>query len=127
MANYNAKPPPGRKFQKGQVNNPLGAGAHNPEVRLIKKLTNDEIAELGSIIVTGNVDALSEVRNSKTASALQVLMASVIQKAILRGDMAAANALLDRIVGRVKEQVESTGSIKITIEDYIAKKDGDGN
>lgn len=123
MANYNAKPPKGKKFEKGQVNNPLGAGAHNPEVKLIKKLTNDEIAELGSIIVSGDVEKLNEVRQSKTASVIQVLMASVLQKAILRGDMAAANALLDRIVGKVKDQVESSGTIKITIEDYVAKKD----
>ena len=119
-----ANPPIGRRFEKGNKANPLGAGAHNPAVKMIKKLSNDQIAELGAIILEGNPDKLKEIINNPKSTVLQVAICSVLVKAINKGDMAAINALLDRIVGKVKDVQSHEGSvgINVTITDYTNKK-----
>jgi hypothetical protein len=98
----------GRDFTKGHKFGKGGAG-HNPALKAIRKLTNDEIAQLGTLILEGNLAALQDIKNDTNASVLKVWFASVAVKAISRGDAAALNAILDRIVGRSKETVELTG------------------
>ena len=117
----------GRNIEKGQVLNPIGGNAHNPEVRMVRKLTNEQVIELSTIILEGNPQKLRDVMNDKSSTVLQVAIASALNKAIIRGDMAAVNALLDRILGKVKDRVDISGDvgIKVSITDYTSKKDGD--
>jgi predicted small secreted protein len=105
MANPN--PRPGRRFKKGEVHNPLGAGAHNKELRQVKALTQKEIAEVGSFILGNNLEALKAVRANPSSSVFKVWVCSVAITAINKGDAQALNVLLDRIVGKVKDVVEN--------------------
>ena len=104
MANPNPKP--GKVFVKGQVANPLGAGAHNKDVKAIKSLTREQLAEIGSHIVMGNVEKLREIIRDQESSALKVLICSAIIKGIQSGNFMVMDAILNRVVGKVKDELE---------------------
>lgn len=99
-------PPRGRPFVKGQVTNPLGAGAHNQDLKALRRLTHDEIALLGTLVVNGNVKELERIKNDPESSALKIWFMAVVMKSIQKGDMQALNGFLDRVVGRVSNEVK---------------------
>lgn len=100
-------PPEGKRFVKGQKGaNPLGAGAHNKDVKHLRRLTQEEVAQLGSMILEHDLTALMAIKDDPKASVLKVWFASIAVKAINRGDAQALTVLLDRIVGKVKEKME---------------------
>jgi len=120
------KPPEGKRFQKGQSGNPRGAAAHNPALKAVRRMTQDDVAAIGQMIVEGNLAALQAVKDDSSASVLKVWFASVAVKAISRGDAVALNAILDRIVGKTKNQLElgvNEKVDKITFEIVNAEKD----
>lgn len=99
----NRKPPPGKKFVKGQIANPRGAGAHNKEIKAIRRLTYDQLGEIGSLLLEGNLKELKAVKADPKAPALKVWMAAVALDAITYKNMGTLSAMLDRIVGKPKE------------------------
>lgn len=103
MANPVAYKNGGRRFKKGEVHNPRGAGAHNKELKRIRQLSQEEVAQVGSFILGNNLEALKAVRADPTSSVFKVWVCSVAITAINKGDAQALNVLLDRIVGKVKE------------------------
>jgi hypothetical protein len=105
----NPNPGPGRRFKPGQSGNPKGAAAHNKDVKRIRRMTADEVAQMGSLILEGNLAGLVAVKDDKDASVLKVWMASVAIKAINKGDAQALGALLDRITGRLTQPIELGG------------------
>lgn len=107
----------GRDWVKGQVPNPIGARAHDPQKKALRKLTHAQVAEVASLILDGDIDALNEVVKDKTSTPLKIWLASVAMKGIQKGDMATLSMLLDRVVGKVKEKVDLSnddGSMKPT-------------
>ena len=110
-------PPKEHQFKKGEVRNPLGAGAHNKELKAIKKLTQKELAEVATLILRNNVEELKAVGTDPDSSVLKVWICSVAAAAIKRGDALALNVLLDRIVGKVKDVVETTSTHTVTATD----------
>lgn len=102
--------PVGKRFVKGQVANPLGGRAHNPEVQKIRTMTKVQVAEIGQLILEGDIKKIQAVKDNPKSSVLQIWIAAVAVKAITKGDMAALNQLLDRIVGKVRDDVHVTGS-----------------
>lgn len=104
-----------RPIKKGQVLNPEGARAHNPDMVRLKRLTNAEVAEIGTLIVLGNEQALSdiildsEIDPKCQHSALKVWMARIALNGIRRGDGHALDKFLDRVVGKVREKIEISG------------------
>lgn len=118
----NPNPGPGKRIQKGQVLNPKGAGAHNPLVREIKKLTKETVAEMLQAILHSNPD---EINNYKAKTLLEDWVLKGIIVAKRKGDLAPLNALLDRVIGKVKDNVAVEGDvgIRIILEDYLSKND----
>jgi hypothetical protein len=110
------KPPKEHQFKPGQVANPLGGRAHNPELRAIKRLTAAEVAEIGSLVVLGDLQALQEiVKESRDPwlydaegkhSVLKVWMATIAIKAIQKGDVHGLDVLLNRLIGRTAEKIQ---------------------
>jgi len=111
-------PPKETRWKKGQSGNPEGGRKHNPELKKLKNLTEAEIVEVGSLVVKGSITDLKKLSQNPDCSALTAMMASVAAKAINKGDGAALDILLNRIVGKVKERVEQS----ITIEPEIEHK-----
>ena len=118
----NPNPGPGKRIQKGQVLNPKGAGAHNPLVREIKKMTKDSVAEMLQVILHSNPD---DITDYKPKTLLEDWIMRGILTAKRKGDLAPLNALLDRVIGKVKDNVAVEGDvgIRIVLEDYLSKDD----
>jgi hypothetical protein len=115
-------PPIGKRFQKGQVANPLGAAAHNPMVKAVRNLTKERVAEIIEEILTTDPADAHEMRG-KAKTVMEAWLMAGIQKAVRNGDLVPLNALLDRLIGKVKDQVENSGetTARVIIENYVAK------
>lgn len=114
----------GRDFKPGVVTNPLGGGAHNPNLRRVKRLTKEAVAEIGELILNNDLEALQAVVDSaakskggqpnptydpKKHSVLEIWFAAIAVKAIQKGDPLALNAILNRITGKVPEEIKHSG------------------
>lgn len=98
-------------FKPGQSGNPLGGQMHNPELRRLRTLTREELAEVGGLVVSQDLQALKAIAKAQTGySAIQVWFAAIAVEAIEKKTTGLMNALLDRIVGRVPEKIELTGA-----------------
>lgn len=122
----NAKNLKGFLFQKGQSGNPLGGKLHNPEkkeLKLIKKLSKEELKEIANIILQTDMEMLKKIvetkkyRNKKL-TVIQAMVASVAMRIIAKGDAQGFDIFLNRLIGKVKEEVEYSGKppVQVLIE-----------
>lgn len=102
----NPKPSNPKKIKPGEIRNPLGAGAHNKDLKAIRRLTYDDLADLGSMILAGDLMTLEFVMDDARATVLHKWFASIALKAIAKGDVAALSVLLDRIVGKTPDRLQ---------------------
>lgn len=98
-----------KHIRKGQVLNPRGGQVHDKDIKALRNLTKDELKEVGSLILKNNVEALKAIGKDPGASALKTMVASVVVRVIQKGDMYALDLLLDRLIGKVKEEIQHTG------------------
>lgn len=108
----NGEPKPWQ-FQKGESGNPLGAKLHDPEIKQLKSLTKKELVEIGNLIIKGNIADLKAVSKAETSTVLHTMLASVAARIISKGDMAALDVLLNRLVGKVKDEVHHGGEVRL--------------
>lgn len=121
-----------RPIKKGQVLNPLGAGAHDPEKKKLAALTKRELTEVGSVIVSGSKEDLKAILKNKDASVLQHWIASIANKAIDTGSVGVLDQLMNRIVGPVEQRFNHHGippaqSGTPTVVILPQKKNADGS
>lgn len=104
-------PGKGRPFPKGKSGNPKGKPPLTEDERILKKLTKAQVIELTSLILGGNRKALLEINEEKNqnVSVFQAMLARVAIKIMATGDMDALDKLLNRLIGKVKEEVEVSG------------------
>lgn len=100
----------GRPIQKGQVLNPRGAAAHNPQLRAIRAMSRADIAAIGTMILEKTVEELMAIREAKQLPMLQDVLLSVLIDAKKHGNMEKLDKLLDRIAGPVPTKSELTGA-----------------
>jgi hypothetical protein len=103
------KIPKGKPFPKGVSGNPLGGKLHNPELRAIKRLTAVELAEIGSMIVKGNLKELQAVSKDPNVSVIKAMCASVAIKIISKGDSHALDVFLNRLIGKTPDKIQLSG------------------
>ena len=102
----------GRDFKKGSSGNPRGGAAHNQELKAVRRMSQTDVAEVGRLILEGNLGKLQAVKDDHDASVLKVWFCSVAIKAISRGDAHALSVILDRIVGKVPAEMNLTGTLE---------------
>lgn len=110
-----------KPWKPGESGNPDGRPPVPEEIKKIRNLTKNEIKEVGSILLKGREDELVLLVKDPETPVLRKWMANVALKALERGDMMTLNALLDRLVGRVKEEIDLNVIPKPFI---IERKDG---
>lgn len=96
----------GRCIQKGQVLNPRGAPSIKKDVLEIRQMA------YGETVKTiwkhwGSTEAqLKAIMKDPTTTAGEMLLCSIIMRAITKQDILRANFLLDRLIGKVKVDIE---------------------
>lgn len=103
------KPAVGKPFAKGKSGNPQGGSKMLAEMRTIKRLTQQQVSEIGSLILSGDKAALRDIGQSPKSSILQVWMAGLIVRSMQDGDAGIFRAVMDRVVGKPREFKEITG------------------
>lgn len=105
----NLKPP----WKKGQSGNLLGGKLHDPEMRAIKNLTKSELVTIANLIIKNDFETLQKLaKQNKGTSVLQRMIASVAVRIVSSGDMHALDILLNRLVGKVKDEIMQQMEIK---------------
>lgn len=92
-------------FQPGQSGNPGGRPAIPEDVKKLRKLTNEQIKEVGSLLLEGREADLEQMAADPETSMLKKWMAKIALRGCKSGDVMAFNALADRIAGKVKDHV----------------------
>ncbi len=95
---------------KGVSGNPNGRPALSPELKKFKNLTKKELVEVGNLVIKGDLDALRAVAKKPGATVLQIMLAAICIKVIQKGDMSTLDILLNRLVGKVRDEVHNTGN-----------------
>jgi hypothetical protein len=118
MTTKRGRPENLKPWKPGESGNPEGRPAIPEEIKKLRLLTNEEIKEVATLLLDKNYSAIQLMENDPSTPMLKLWMVKVALKATDRGDMMTLNAFLDRVVGKVKEQVEHSG--KITLADLVA-------
>jgi hypothetical protein len=108
------KMPIGRRIQKGQVLNPLGAGAHNPLLKTIRRMSRDDLAEVGSLLFTTPMGEIERLAKDKTQSGLKYILLQQIVDAG-KGGIGAFREVVDRVIGKVQDDVKITAGVDIKV------------
>jgi hypothetical protein len=101
----------GRPFKKGQSGNPKGSSERmkSRQLKNIAKLTAEEVADVGTLILGNDRDALQALAKDPHSSVLKVWMAGLVVQSMKKGDATIFRAVLDRVVGKSLERTELTG------------------
>ncbi len=102
MANPN--PSNQTRFRPGNRANPRGASAHDPTWKAMN-LTKNELLGSLNLVARGSVADLKNVAQDPNAPAIHAMIASVVDRIIEKGDAHAFDLLLNRLVGKVKDEV----------------------
>lgn len=95
--------------QKGEVRNPEGARSHDPEMRKLRTLTRAELVEIGNLVLKNNIKQLKAISKDDDATVLKRMLASIAYRIIIEGNMEAFDKLLNRMIGKVQDDVKFTG------------------
>ena len=95
----------GRNFKPGQVANPKGGGALSPETRAIRKITQEHIQDVADVILDGNIGKLGDLARDPESSVLKVWLAKAAAEGIKKGDIHPLEVILNRTMGKPKENV----------------------
>lgn len=80
------------------------------EQKKLSRLTRTEVMEVMSAIVKGNKSDIMKLKDDPKTSLLKAWIGAVAMKGIKLGDMERLDKLLNRVVGKVKEELEFQGS-----------------
>lgn len=111
----------GRDWKPGESGNPAGGQPLPAEIKALRTITQKQVAEIASVILTGNLEKVKQVVADPNSTPMQVWFCTCILKGIAKGDAFAMDKLLERVIGKVKEKIDlssSDGSMapKITIK-----------
>lgn len=99
------QPKRGRPFKKG---NPGGPGRpRSPKhIKRLAKLTREEAKQLFVELMHKSQREIEEICADKDRTVLELAVAKVALEAVKGGDISRIGFMLDRTIGRVKEEVE---------------------
>jgi hypothetical protein len=107
-------------FKKGKSGNPKGRPTVPKEIRDIKKLSADELAEIVSTLFFATDAEIASLINDPDAPKLKKIVASILNKTAESGNATQLDQLLNRVIGKVQDKVTHT----ITRPSILVRQDG---
>lgn len=111
------------QIQKGEVKNPIGAAAHDPVKKLMRRFTNEYMKEIVELAVMGNLEGLKEVAENPNTPAIQVGVATALMGAIKSGDWTTLRSIVAEILGKQPDKVISDVNVKHSIVETEEQKE----
>lgn len=115
--------PRGKPFKKGHKSPGPGRPRLPEELREIRTVTKTEVLASMSKFLRLDLDGLKDFLNKTNMPVLDHLIARILVAAIKGGDAARLNFLLDRLIGRVQNDVKITAPKPVLIEYLNGDKD----
>ena len=109
----NPNPSPQHRWKPGQSGNVQGGKLIDPDLKELRRLTKEELVEVGTLVVKGNVSTLKNIVKDRESSVLHAMVASVALRVIKQGDMHALDLFLNRLIGKVNDEVEYSGELNV--------------
>jgi len=126
-----AKKPHAGLFKPGQSGNPSGRPKMPKELKEAKTLNQIQVAQLLNKFTHMTAKQLEERFNDPNATTMELMICKIVHQAIKTGDQARMNFLLDRMVGKVADNVNFEGKLAVEADiTYVSewgsveKKDG---
>jgi hypothetical protein len=114
----------GRDFKKGHNAPGPGRPAVSKELQATRQLNSSELVRILNELVHADKETLITKTKDPKTTVFELIICSILKNAYDKGDQQRINFILDRLVGKVKDQVEHSGDgFKIILEDYSSKKD----
>lgn len=85
-----------------------GRPTEPPELKLMRRLTKQELIEVGELVIMGNIATLKKLRTDDRCTVLKGMFISVCLKILRDGDMEKFDRLISRFIGKVKDEVDLT-------------------
>ncbi len=106
------KQPRGKPFAKGNPGNRNAPGRPRMPLDLknVQKISRDQIQRVFAKFSGMDREELQELLKDPRATMLEIMVGSVVARAAKDGDQSRFSFLLDRMVGKVKEEIEHSGS-----------------
>lgn len=93
-------------FEPGQSGNPSGRPKLDPDIKRLRGLTRDQFKDLANIILTGTQEDLQRLLDQPETSMLTQWICRVALSGAERGDYRTLDELLNRLIGKVKDEVD---------------------
>lgn len=101
------KPPPEHtRFKKGQSGNPGGKVKLPEDIKQARKLNQVELERIINKYLYMDRDAVKEAISSPSTPMMELMVASIVAQAAQKGDHARLEFVLQRMIGKVKDQLE---------------------
>lgn len=111
----------GKNFSPGNRANPGGRPALPGDIKEAKKLTHFELQRILTEFLHLDPVALKDRLQAPTATMLEGMVGAIILRAVKEGCATRLNFLFDRIVGKVKDEIEVTMPVPFILK----KRDGE--
>lgn len=101
--------------KKGQVLNPYGQPRKYVSTLIKDGYKKAEVNDTIQALISMNVEEIKEVLTNDKATILEKTVASALIKSISRGDLSSIESLINRVYGKPKDHVETSGTQEIRI------------
>lgn len=95
----------GRDFVPGKSGNPKGLPPIPADVKEARKLNQIEFERIVNKFLYMTREEVSKYAQAPGTPTLELLIASILSKAVTQGDQSRLNFVLDRLIGKVADRV----------------------
>lgn len=109
------------KWKKGQSGNPNGMKPMPKHLKNVKDLDARVVQKTLSYFMEMDYNQLTEVLKDKSRPVMDHMIARICAMAIKNGDQQRLDFLFNRIIGKVKDKVEQTTTLKVGSPEELIK------
>lgn len=106
-----------KPWKRGQSGNPAGRPPIPEEIRKLRALTNEQVAEVGTLLLESKESDVQKIADDANAPLLKKWIAAVAIAGLKNKDERKLDTLLTRISGKPPEKTEIEG--KLTLEHLV--------
>lgn len=103
-------PPKEHQFKKGHIANPSGINIPVAE-RVLRNLTKQQLVEIGNKIVQSDYAKLVKMSKDDSLPAIYRMVVAQVLKAVEHRDTQACDLLLNRLIGKVRDEILHQGDV----------------